>query len=80
MNQGVAWHGIVFDGQGSTINSSVAPKTCPFLGSKMGPESGLGPCFMRLSRRCAAVLWYWRLGSPPCLCPENGLVFGPRFN
>ena len=38
MNQGVAWHGIVFDSQGSTINSSVAPKTCPFSGLKNGPE------------------------------------------
>ena len=37
VNQSSPLHGIDFDGQRLTINSSAVPKTCPFSGLKNGP-------------------------------------------
>lgn len=58
MNQGVAWHGIVFDSQVSTINSSVAPKTCPFSELKNGPEKWTRAVFHEAFEevRCRSVV------------------------
>lgn len=38
VNQSSPLHGIDFDGQRLTINSSAVPKTCPFSGLKNGPK------------------------------------------
>ena len=49
VNQSSPLHGIDFDGQGLTINSSAVPKTCPFSGLKNGPGKEARPLILVVS-------------------------------